>query len=258
MKSDPINKNTLIKRVFNKKTLKNRALKTRFLRQSLLILSTSLLLTNISYAATDSDAGKALYDESCAGCHSITSNEKITLAQRLKEKAPTLYYAGNKFNKAWLQSWLSAPVKLRPGGHFFMNNVKVTEDGDVIDESKLSKHIAVTSQQAQQLTGYLMAQTPKSDLIAQENVTLGKTNRTLGEKDFHKFKGCGSCHQDEDGYGGVSGPELYSSVKRLQPEFIASYTRSPEKWDPKTLMPNRHLNDNSIKKLLNYLNIISE
>ncbi|WDE00108.1 c-type cytochrome [Thalassomonas actiniarum] len=234
-------------------------MKATILKKSgLVLLSAATLFAHNAYSATDIEAGKQLFEKSCADCHSITSNDNITLAQRLKEKAPTLYYAGNKFNREWLQSWLAAPTRLRPGGHFFMDNVKVTEDGDIIDESKLGKHMAVSAKQAQQLTGYLMAQTPKSALIQQESITLGKTNRTLGEKDFHKFKGCGSCHQDEDGYGGVSGPELYTSVKRLQPEFIASYTKMPEKWDPKTLMPNRHLNDNSVKKLLNYLNVISQ
>lgn len=209
-------------------------------------------------AANALESGEKLYEQACAGCHAISDNSKTTLAQRLKEKAPTLFYAGNKFNAPWLETWLAAPKQLRPGGHFFLDNIEVTDDGDVIDESKLVPHMSVEPAQAKLLTQYLMAQTPKTDLIALEKVTLGKTNRTMGEKDFHKFKGCGSCHQDEEGYGGVSGPELYSSIERLQPAFIASYIRNPEKWDPKTLMPNRRLNDNSIKKLLNYLNVISE
>jgi len=220
-----------------------------------LLLSTLSLLIAPGYAQ---DNGEQLFNSNCAACHSISDNSNITLSERLQEKAPTLYYAGNKFNKVWLQQWLSAPNKIRPGGHFFMNSVKVTEDGDVIDSSKVANHTAVSAAKAVLLTEYLMAQTPKSDLIALEKVTLGKVNRSLGSKDFNKFKGCGSCHQDENGYGGVSGPELYSSIQRLQPEFIASYTRTPEAWDPKTLMPNRHLNDNSIKKLLNYLNVISQ
>ena len=35
---------------------------------------------------------------------------------------------------------------------------------------------------------------------------------------------CIGCHQDEPGYGGVSGPELYTAWERLQPSFIASWT----------------------------------
>jgi len=230
------------------------------MKKSKILLLSTLTLLNAPGFAQNYDQGKAeqLFSDSCSACHSIGDNSNITLIKRLQEKAPTLYYAGNKFNKTWLNNWLTSPVKIRPGGHFFMNNVKVTDDGDVIDGSKIASHMTVNKEQASLLTSYLMAQTPKSDLIALEKVTLGKTNRTLGEKDFHKFKGCGSCHQDEDGYGGESGPELYSAIARLQPEFIASYTRNPEAWDPKTLMPNKHLNDNSIKKLLNYLNVISQ
>lgn len=225
-----------------------------------LFLNTILILIPFSFSTLVSaqEEGKNLYEEACAACHSISNNSNITLSQRLEERAPTLFYAGNKFNPDWLESWLINPKRLRPGGHFFLDNVIVTEDGDAIDESKLTEHIAVNAVQAKQLTEYLMAQTPKSDLIALENVTLGKANRALGEKDFHKFKGCGSCHQSEDGYGGVSAPELYSSMNRLQPAFISSYIRYPEKWDPKTLMPNRHLNESSIEKLLNYLNLITE
>jgi cytochrome c2 len=217
-----------------------------------------ILFLHFNVQANNIEAGKKIYEEACSACHSIADNSNITLTERLNEKAPTLFYAGNKFNALWLESWLSTPKRIRPGGHFFLDKVAVTEDGDIIDESKLTTHLSVEPNQAKLLTEYLMAQTPKSDLIALEQVTFGKANRTLGEKDFHKFKGCGSCHQDEDGYGGVSGPELYTSIERLQPEFIASYIRTPEKWDPKTLMPNRHLNDISIKKLLNYLNMISE
>ncbi|MBL4909595.1 MAG: c-type cytochrome [Alteromonadaceae bacterium] len=224
-------------------------------KYKLILFSTLSLLITPVYA---NDNAEQLFNERCAACHSINDNSHITLRERLQEKAPTLYYAGNKFNRAWLQTWLAAPSKIRPGGYSFFNNVNVTDEGDVIDESKITTHIAVNSTLAALLTDYLMAQTPKSDLIALEKVTLGKINRSLGSKDFNKFKGCGSCHQDEEGYGGVSGPQLYESIQRLQPEFIASYTRNPEAWDPKTLMPNRHLNDNSIKKLLNYLNVISQ
>jgi len=223
-----------------------------------LTLTIMILFPHFNVQANNIETGKKLYEEACVACHSIADNSNITLTERLNEKAPSLFYAGNKFNALWLESWLSSPKLIRPGGHFFLDKVKVTEDGDIIDESKLTAHLSVKPEQAKYLTEYLMAQTPKSDLIALEKVTLGKVNRTLGGKDFNKFKGCGSCHQDEDGYGGVSGPELYTSIERLQPEFIASYIRTPEKWDPKTLMPNRHLNDVSIKKLLNYLNVISE
>ncbi|NMH66650.1 c-type cytochrome [Shewanella salipaludis] len=217
----------------------------------------TLALLPFNFASHASDAGRDLFNQSCVACHSVQDNSNISLSQRLEEKAPTLFYAGNKFNAQWLQKWLVAPSNIRSGGHFFLNRVKVTDDGDVIDESAVPQHPAVNAEQAKLLTSYLMQQRPKSELLAREHMTPGKISKTLGDNDFHKFKGCGACHQGGDAYGGVSGPELYTAIDRLQPEYISSYIRSPELWDPKTLMPNRHLNDSSIKKLLDYLNTIS-
>ena len=227
-------------------------------KNTIYLLLIVLVWFQLNVETKASETGEGVYQQTCASCHSISDNSNMTLLERLNEKAPTLYYAGNKFNHKWLENWLQSPKKLRPGGYFFLNNVKVTDEGDVIDESQLKPHINVNLEQAKLLTEFLMLQKPKTELAALEDVTFKKVNRTLGEKDFHKFKGCGSCHQDEDGYGGVSGPELYTATSRLQAEFISSYIRNPEKWDPKTLMPNRHLNDVSINKLLNYLNVISE
>jgi len=70
---------------------------------------------------------------------------------------------------------------------------------------------------------------------------------------FDKFLGCMACHEIEPGFGGASGPELYTAGLRLQPEFIASYIRSPQAWDPKIWMPNKRVSDSNIQKLVHYL-----
>jgi len=56
----------------------------------------------------------------------------------------------------------------------------------------------------------------------------------------------------------LSGPELYTAGKRMQPEFIASYIRSPQAWDPLIWMPNKHVTDANIQKLVNYLELLSK
>ncbi|MDZ7781535.1 MAG: hypothetical protein U5K56_00800 [Halioglobus sp.] len=48
----------------------------------------------------------------------------------------------------------------------------------------------------------------------------GRTNRAtspwrLAQMNFAKFNNCIACHQDEPGYGGASGPELYTAWERL-------------------------------------------
>ncbi|MDX8405008.1 MAG: hypothetical protein R8K50_02525 [Mariprofundus sp.] len=43
---------------------------------------------------------------------------------------------------------------------------------------------------------------------------------------FDKVYGCIACHRTEPGYGGISGPEIYTAGKRLKPGFMLSYIRS--------------------------------
>ena len=80
----------------------------------------------------------------------------------------------------------------------------------------------------------------------------------MGEMAFDKFHGCMACHLIEPDYGGFSGPELYTAGKRLQPEYIASYIRNPQAWDPKIWMPNKQVSDANIQKLVNYLELLSK
>jgi len=95
-------------------------------------------------------------------------------------------------------------------------------------------------------------------LTAAEKLEPGSVSRTMGEMAFDKFLGCMACHEIEPGYGGLSGPELYTAGRRLQPEFIASYIRGPQAWDPKIWMPNKHVSDANIVKLVRYLVVLSE
>lgn len=75
----------------------------------------------------------------------------------------------------------------------------------------------------------------------------------MGKMVFDKFLGCIACHRISPNYGGLSGPELYTAGERLQPAFMASYIRSPQAWDPKIWMPNKHVNDARIQQLVHYL-----
>ena len=75
----------------------------------------------------------------------------------------------------------------------------------------------------------------------------------LGEISFDKFYGCVACHQVEPGFGGLSGPEVYTAGRRLTPEFMVSFIRNPQAWNPKGLMPNKHVPELNIPKLVNFM-----
>ena len=103
-----------------------------------------------------------------------------------------------------------------------------------------------------------MKMKPHDDLIAKEKIEPGTIPKQMGEMAFNKFLGCMACHLIEPEYGGLSGPELYTAAKRLQPQYIASFIRSPQAWEPKSMMPNKNLSEVNIQKMVHYLETLSK
>ncbi len=222
------------------------------------LLAGTLLFGLASANATSAEA--QFVEKNCATCHALTQPKKETLQDYMSKKGPDLYYAGNKYRESWLVKWLQNPQRVRPGGMFFANHTEVTDEGDVIKKSSLPDpvHVKLSKERAQDIAAYLMTLTAKKDLLAQENYTPKKISKRMGAMNFSKFKGCSSCHRDRPDFGGVSGPELYTAAERLQANFLASYIRNPQAWESKSLMPNRHLPDKEVFKLVDYLKLLEE
>ena len=204
--------------------------------------------------------GAAIVAKQCASCHALQASDASTspVSERGKRTAPPLHYAGNKFRADWLNAWLQKPERLRPAGYFPPAHVKVTAEGDVIDADTLPAHVALSADEAKQVTDYLMSLRSRDDLVAKDSYQPGPISARMGAMDFRKFKGCNSCHQDVVGEGGSSGPVLYNAWQRLQPAFLSSYIKDPTAWDPHTLMPVQEMNEGAVHKLVNYLNVIGE
>lgn len=195
-------------------------------------------------------------DKDCGACHALTAPESDLLSERMTRKGPPLYYAGSKYNSHWLKAWLQKPIRIRPGGEFFGNYTVVTDEGDVIDEALLISHPVLNLPTATAFSQQLMTLTDGRGLSTSYEYRAKKISAKMGAMNFGKFKGCRACHQDEDGYGGVSGPELHSVFARLQPGFIASYIQDPQAWEPYSLMPNKKLKEKDIQKLMDYFNLL--
>jgi len=215
------------------------------------------LLLGVAGAVCAAD-GRALLEQQCAGCHNLTGPAPSTLEQLWARKGPDLFYAGNKYREAWLKTWLQAPTRIRPAGEFYVDHIRRGPKGDEIDSASLPTHPQLSAADAEAVAKELMRLRPLDRLTAAEKIEPGSISRTMGEMAFDKFLGCMACHEIEPGYGGLSGPELYTAGRRLQPEFMASYIRSPQAWDPKIWMPNKHVSDPNITKLVRYLEVLSE
>jgi len=218
---------------------------------AVLVLSPPVLAQNTG--AT----GKGALDDSCLGCHSVSGKVVDTLAKLWSRKGPDLSSAGIKYKKEWLINWLQNPVRIRPAGMFYGNHIKPGPKNDVIDESSLIKHPQLSKEEAVRAVDVLMGLKAHQERIKQGDYKPGTIPLRIGELVFDKFKGCMTCHQIEPGFGGASGPEMYTAGKRLQEDYMISFMRDPQKWEPKTFMPNKHLDEGTLQKIIHYLRVLS-
>ena len=203
-------------------------------------------------------AAEGMLQKECAACHNISGPVAQTLKQAFAKKGPDLSYAGNKYRQEWLVSWLQKPERIRPAGMYYGDHLEAEAKGDEIDTATLKDHVALSKADATKVAAELMQLKSHDDLIAREKIEPGTISKQMGEMAFDKFLGCMACHLIEREYGGLSGPELYTAAKRLQPVFIASFIRSPQAWEPKSWMPNKHVSDGNIQKIVNYLQVLSK
>jgi cytochrome c2 len=220
------------------------------------VILAAILLT-LSLLASAQTAG-ALLNDQCTGCHNLTGPAPKTLAALWTRKGPDLFYAGNKYKQDWLVEWLQAPKRIRPAGMFYADHIKTTPDGDVVDKATLTEHPRLQPAQAKVIAAHLMTLKAKTALITVGDYIPGSISPSMGEMMFDKFRGCLACHEIEPGYGGASGPEVYSVAKRLQEDYLISFMRNPPAWDPKTFMPNKQLKEQDLQKLVHYFRALSE
>jgi len=228
--------------------------KSAMKKKGLLLAAFLLVLPGLA-AASD---GMAILQKDCTSCHNITGPAPQTLQALWDRKGPDLFYAGNKYREEWLVMWLQKPQRIRPAGEFYGKHIKTGVKSDEVDAATLENHVALSKDDAVAVASELMKLKPHDDLIAKEKIEPGTISKQMGEMAFDKFLGCMACHFIEPDYGGFSGPEIYTAGKRLQPEFIASYIRSPQAWDPKIWMPNKHLSEMNIQKMVHYLELLAK
>lgn len=201
---------------------------------------------------------ETVLQKDCVTCHNISGPVAQTLKEAFAKKGPDLSYAGNKYRQEWIVSWLQNPQRIRPAGMYYGDHIKPGPKGDEIDASTLSNHIALSKADASAIAAELMKLKPHDDLIAKEKIEPGTISKDAGEMNFDKFWGCMACHLIEPDYGGLSGPEVYTAAKRLQPEFMASFIRNPQAWEPKTWMPNKGASEGAIQKFVHYFETLSK
>jgi mono/diheme cytochrome c family protein len=220
-------------------------------------LSAIALLSMTQLAVSDS---AQWVEENCGSCHALErlAYEGSGVEARAQRNGPPLFYAGAKFRKEWLVSWLQSPRRIRPAGDYPPRHVETVGGEDQVREDSLRAHQPLDARQAEEVADYLMTLNGVDESTVRAEYEPGSTAWRLAQMNFAKFNNCIACHRDEPAYGGVSGPELYTAWERLQPGFIASYIVDPVAWDPYTSMPAQDLNASAVQKLVDYLRMLAE
>jgi mono/diheme cytochrome c family protein len=199
-----------------------------------------------------------LLSQQCVACHAITKPANASLERLWERKGPDLYYAGNKFNKPWLVSWLQNPSTIRSAGVMYAKAVKPGADKsiDVVDAAQLQPHPKLSAADAATAAELLMAL--KVDGLVTPGAFKGEAGGPMASMLFSKLRGCTSCHSAKPGDKPTSAPEMYSAGDRLQPDFVHAYVSNPQKFDAHTWMPALGLTEADLQKLTSYVSTLKE
>lgn len=195
----------------------------------------------------------------CVHCHAKIMDDKFeaaagTIARwkpRVKElaDAPSLEATGQRFTRAWIESYLLRPTDLRPHLHQYM------------------PRLAISPEDARDIAAYLVPE-PEAPMPTAnkelEAADLGKGRQLL------ETKGCGSCHS----FTGVAAlavsappamngkqfaaahrlaPDLRFARDRMTPAKLARWLEDPKAVKPDTLMPKIELTKSEIRDITGYL-----
>jgi len=229
-------------------------------RLAVAFLAAALCLAAGAPARADDEAakGEAILAARCGGCHNLAGPGAATLKALRERKGPDLSYAGNKYREAWVEKWLQKPTRVRPAGMFYGKHIKATDQWDVVDPTTLKPHVKLPEDEAEAVAKALTTHRAKADLLKGVEVKPASISLAMGDLMFDKFKGCVACHASAPDYGGFSGPELYDVARRLKPEYIYSYMKNPQAWDPGIWMPVMRLSDTDLNKLITYFGLIAK
>jgi len=204
----------------------------------------TISITISSFTIADVSAGKEQFEKSnCQVCHDTRGPAwEESVDDQLSKKGPELWYAGSKFNKPWLETWLASPSPIRPMQY---NSILKKNAGN---------HVALDAAGAKAVADYLMSLT--SDAVAVGKIT--PKARAKGKLIFKKKMSCNGCHQYQERnevIGGISGPSLVAAGKRLNPDWIYAYLMSPKVFKPIGRMPGLEgvMRKRDIKEVSSYV-----
>lgn len=209
----------------------------------IVIIVFQLVLSSLSLG--DELRGQEIFIAECVGCHEVkppVEGESIEIL--LLKRGPSLRYAGSKFKRAFLSTWLQDPRPIRP------------LDYNSLTEKNRANHKRLNKLDAENVVSYLM--TLKSADVEALDIKPGDNLR--GRQIFSQRHSCYGCHQvrgkTKTGLvGGLSGPSLVEAGARLSPDWIYAFLSSPRSFKPSGPMPVYAgiISDEDLVELVKYI-----
>lgn len=221
-----------------------------------LILSAALATSHQSLAGA-AEGGRIFKEKGCGGCHAVTGPAKFkSIEERLKKKGPDLWFAGNKFKEEWLREWLKKPVAIR-----------AVKWGTL--EAGNEKHMSLSENEAKETATYLVSLIDKYTAkgVVNEGKKLSRSKELKAKTLFEKKQACYACHKTpvKRGtkvvrvVGGFTGPTFVDVGERLKGDWIYSFLKEPQTYEPFGRMPvygdqvQDKFSDEELKLLAEYL-----
>lgn len=202
---------------------------------ALLVSSVSIALVT-PHADASPEEGKTIFTaKKCGTCHQTVGPSKVkSIADRLKQKGPDLWFAGSKFQAAWLRQWLAKPTPIRG-----------TKWGTI--EIGNNQHVALSKPEAKAVAAYLMALTDKhmKTGIVKKRKKMPRSKRMKAKRFFEQKQACYACHKTplkrgtkvKRIVGGFTGATFVNAGKRLTGDWIYSFLKEPHTYAPFAKMP---------------------
>ncbi len=188
----------------------------------LFLISFFMLFTFSPNPLSANEAGaEKIIKEQCTACHRITGEAK----SRFELRAPDLMWAGVKFKRPWLVSFLTGNEK-----NVYQKNYR----WDL--SRKPAKHIALSGEEAEAVADYikkhLVDPRVKKDAIDLSHFT--ELQASFGRQLFIDHS-CTGCHQIMDNgkpMGGLQSATFFDSGKRLNKDWILRFNSNPPDFVP--------------------------
>ncbi len=170
-------------------------------------------------------------EKECRICHIPQSTHQI---------APNLAGEGTKLNRAWLDRFLTHPEQIRPVGFIPLTKTKMP-------------NFYFSKEERAALVAFLMDQ-KDARVGSVEGLSLSDEDGQAGRDLFFDTYSCDACHKPpEGGNGGIVGPDLSKSSKRLKPDWVFAWLKDPQSIRPDSPMPNFGIPDSELRQLVAYI-----